>query len=156
MKIANAVALVLLVAVLGLAPQRAAMAGPANWNLMVHSAPRAPQFMLYIGRPVGGAGSGSFFGFRINQVRIVSNSRADAGDGLRQKELMRWQFERNADTHMDFGRNVTWDLTRGTFGERRSVMATYGLALVNFRVSRQRVPSPARPAFSQIQRRVND
>ena len=158
MKSANAIALVLLVAVVGLAPQRSAMAGPANWNLTVHSAPRASQFMLYIGRPIGGAGGGgprSFFGFRINQVRIVSNSRPDASDGLQQKELLRWQFERNADIHMDFGRNVTWDLTRGAFGPRRSVMTTYALGLINFHTSRQRPPSAARPAPEQIHRTVN-
>ena len=158
MTIANAIALVLLAAVLGLAPRSRAMAGPATWNLTVHSAPRAPEFMLYVGRPIGGAGGAgprSFFGFRINQVRIVSNSRPDANDGLQQKELLRWQFERNADIHVDFGRNVTWDLTRGVFGPRRSVMTTYGLALVNFHSGRQRPPSAPRPAIEQIHRTVN-
>ena len=111
-------------------------AGGANWNLTVHSAPRAPQVMLYIGRPVGGGvglAAHSFFGFRVDQVHVVSNAPgADGRDGLQQKELLRWQFERDVDRrvgdmHLDFGRNVTWDVTRRAFGPR-SVRETYAVS----------------------------
>ena len=125
-----------LAGVLGVLWLGTAHAGGANWNLTVHSAPRAPQVMLYIGKPVGGAvglGAHSFFGFRVDQVRVVSNSpRADASDGLQQKELLRWQFEpgvnrRVGDMHLDFGRNVTWDVTRRAFGPK-SVRETYAVS----------------------------
>ncbi len=122
--------------VMSVAAVGVAHAGGANWNLTVHSAPRAPQVMLYIGKPVGGGvglGGRSFFGFRVDQVHVVSNAPgADVRDGLQQKELLRWQFEpgvnrRVGDMHLDFGRNVTWDVTRRAFGPR-SVRETYAVS----------------------------
>lgn len=90
-------------------------------------APRAPQFMLYFSRPMGGGVGGPAwhptFGLKIAQVRLLPSSGDPqaTGEALQHRELMDWQFGghsamRLSDMRLQLGRRLTWDVARGTFG----------------------------------------
>ncbi|HET9390931.1 MAG TPA: hypothetical protein VFO44_14880 [Steroidobacteraceae bacterium] len=90
------------------------------------AAPRAPQFMLYFSRPIGGVAGPALhptFGLKIAQVRLMPSSGDPqaTGEALQHRELINWQFGGHSamplsDMRLQFGRRVTWDVSRGSFG----------------------------------------
>jgi hypothetical protein len=87
--------------------------------------PRTHEFMLYLTKPLGGGGASlrPKFGFRVDQVRMTSNTGAleGADDPLQHHPLIGWQMDGRADMRVsdmkvDLGGRMTYDVTRGAFG----------------------------------------
>jgi hypothetical protein len=85
-------------------------------------APRAPQLMLYISRPIGGgvaAGMQPKIGLRLSQVRQAPNlGDPEAGAAFQHRELLDWAIQGRSDMQLQLGHRVTWDFTRQAFGRR--------------------------------------
>src|SRR5579871_435479 len=104
------------------------MAGPLSWAAVNAQAtppgpplaPRAPQLMLYISRPIGGGAGGlaltPTFGLRLSQIRQAPNlGDPEAGAAFQHRELLDWAIRGRSDVQLALGRRVTWDFTRQAF-----------------------------------------
>jgi hypothetical protein len=114
-------------------------------------APRTPQVMLFISRPVGaGATAQPTFGLRVEQVRLAADSGSpDGGDPIQHRELINWQMEAHSDIRMQLGRRVTYNLSRGAFASqvRNSAIA---MGVPTFRNTSPIVTTPKASGSSEL------
>jgi hypothetical protein len=91
------------------------------------SAPKSPEFMLYMSWPLGARGRGSKLpnlSLRVGQARLGGNSgNPSAGDPMQHREIFRMEVFGRQDEpalgmRLGLGGRVTYDLHRGVFGFR--------------------------------------
>ncbi len=116
-------------------------------------APRAPQLMLYISRPIGGGGGGMGMmpkiGLRLSQIRQAPNlGDPEAGAAFQHRELLDWAIQGRSNVQLQLGHRVTWDFTRQAFAQR-SAEPAFTMSLARLRgmpdeVARPKTPAPER------------
>lgn len=116
--------------------------------------------MLYFSRPIGGGAGPSLhptFGLKLAQVRLMPSSGDPqaTNEPMQHRELINWQlgarsFMHLADMRLQFGRRLTWDVSRGSFG--RPSQPSIAIAPMALRASLasapprpQQIASPAQP-----------
>jgi hypothetical protein len=83
--------------------------------------------MLYFSRPIGGGAAGPSlhptFGLKLAQVRLMPSSGDPqaTNEPMQHHELVNWQLGGHSGLHLSdmrvqFGRRLTWDVSRGSFG----------------------------------------
>jgi hypothetical protein len=78
---------------------------------------QGPRIMFYFHQPLGFHGASRTYGLRIEQTSGPSSSATAAGVGTPQRrEILNFEFGAHADTRMELGRRLTWDVGRREFG----------------------------------------
>jgi hypothetical protein len=131
-------------------------AGPPAASHVIDSTTHTHEFMLYLSQGIGGGAKGPAFGLRISQVRMSSGPAAAQTSGwnpVQEHELLNWSVQRHSNVKMEFGHNVTWDMSRHTIGPR-STSGQLAFSMPARPTITPSVPPPASRASGSLQSRI--
>jgi hypothetical protein len=79
---------------------------------------QGPEIMLYISQPIGPSVATRTYGLRIDQHSLpaaLPGATSSATDLSGRRELVNIQVNAHENTHIDFGKRVSWDFSRWQF-----------------------------------------